>query len=101
LYYWSRLFGRKARAAGMATNDHCFGIAWSGHMTAERIRRLLAALPEGTSEIYFHPAAERDASLRRLMPDYEHTAELATLLDAGLVEASRDRVSENAMAGPR
>ena len=33
-------------------------------------------LPDGTSEIYFHPATQRDATLRRLMPDYEHAAEL-------------------------
>ena len=76
---------RQARAAGLATNDHCFGLAWSGHMTTERVRRLLAVLPDGVSEIYFHPAAGhdaagRDATLRRLMPDYEHEAELAALL---------------------
>jgi hypothetical protein len=67
----------------MATTDHCFGIAWSGHMTQERLCRLLAALPEGESEIYFHPAVVRDETLRQLMPDYEHVAELAAL------EASR------------
>ena len=32
-------------------------------MTTERIRRLLPNLPEGDSEIYFHPAARRDAHL--------------------------------------
>ena len=49
-------------------------------MMADRLRRLVAALPEGESEIYLHPAVERDATLRRLMPDYEHEAELAALL---------------------
>ena len=81
LYAWTRLLRHQARAAGMITNDHCFGLAWSGHMTRERVRRLLEHLPDGLSEIYFHPATERDALLRRLMPDYEHEAELATLLD--------------------
>ena len=80
LYHWTRLLRRRARAAGLATNDHCFGLAWSGHMTTERVRRLLSALPDGVNEIYFHPATARDATLRRLMPDYEHEAELATLL---------------------
>src|SRR6185312_12827492 len=80
LYRWTALLRRQARAAGVATNDHCFGLAWSGHMTADRVRRLLAELPEGTSEIYFHPATARDPPLRRLMPDYEHMAELAALL---------------------
>ena len=82
LYLWTRLLRRQARRAGVAMNDHCFGLAWSGHMNADRARRLLARLPEGDSEIYFHPAARRDAVLDRLMPDYEHEAEFAALLDA-------------------
>jgi hopanoid biosynthesis associated protein HpnK len=90
LYCWTGVLRRQARAAGLATNDACFGLAWSGHMTTDRVRRLLGALPDGVSEIYFHPAtgsgaaghgaAGRDATLRRLMPDYEHEAELAALL---------------------
>ena len=80
LYRWTRLLRHQARAAGVATNDHCFGLAWSGHMTADRINRLLPNLPDGDSEIYFHPASRRDALLDRLMPAYEHEAELAALL---------------------
>jgi chitin disaccharide deacetylase len=80
LYHWTRVLRRQVRAAGMSTTDHCFGIAWSGHMTRERLHRLLAALPEGESEVYFHPAVARDATLRRLMPDYQHEAELTALL---------------------
>ncbi len=83
LYHWVGLLRRQARAAGIATNDHCFGLAWSGHMTVERIRRLLENLPGGDSEIYFHPAVRRDAVLDRLMPSYQHEAELATLLEIG------------------
>jgi hopanoid biosynthesis associated protein HpnK len=82
LYRWTQLLRRQVRRAGMTTTDHCFGIAWSGHMTPERLRRLLAQLPEGESEIYLHPAVERDAMLRRLMPDYEHEAEFAALMTA-------------------
>ena len=81
LYRWTRLLRHQARAAGVATNDHCFGLAWSGHMTADRITRLLPNLPDGDSEIYFHPASRRDALLDRLMPAYEHEAELAALLE--------------------
>ncbi len=81
LYRWTGLLRRQARMAGVAGNDHCFGLTWSGHMTAERVRRLLNNLPEGDTEIYFHPAARRDPVLDRLMPTYEHEAELAALLD--------------------
>lgn len=84
LYRWTGLLRRHALAAGMQVNDHCFGIAWSGHMTADRVRRLLGVLPEGLSEIYFHPAVAQDPLLHQLMPAYEHAAELATLLDHGL-----------------
>lgn len=87
LYRWTALLRRQARAAGVATNDHCFGLAWSGHMTADRICRLLRNLPEGDTEIYFHPAAHRDAILDRLMSTYEHEAELAALLDKNVRQA--------------
>jgi hypothetical protein len=73
----------------MITNDHCFGLAWSGHMTRERVARLVENLPDGLSEIYFHPATEQDPELARLMPKYEPEAELATLLDRRLRDQSR------------
>ena len=84
MYRWTSILRHQARAAGVATNDYCFGLAWSGHMTTDRVGLLLAMLPVGDSEIYFHPAARRDAVLNRLMPDYEHEAELAALLDTEL-----------------
>lgn len=78
---WTGNLRLQARRAGLRTNDHLFGLAWSGHMTRTRVQRLLPHLPPGTSEIYFHPAAERDATIAALMPDYEHTEELAALVD--------------------
>jgi len=86
LYAWSRLLRGQARRAGFRAQDHVFGIKWSGHMTAARVATLLENLPAGKSEIYFHPASERDAVLRGLMPDYEHEAELAALLSLRPVE---------------
>lgn len=88
LYAWTRLLRHRARRGGVAVNDHCFGLAWSGHMTTDRVRLLLRHLPDGASEIYFHPATGRDALLSRLMPAYEHEAELAALMDAGVAEAA-------------
>ncbi|HET9019412.1 MAG TPA: hopanoid biosynthesis-associated protein HpnK [Acetobacteraceae bacterium] len=81
LHAWSRVLRHQARAAGMTTDDAVFGIAWSGHMTTPRVRALLENLPDGNCELYFHPAARRDAAIAALMPDYEHEAELAALLD--------------------
>ncbi len=81
LYAGTRVLRAQARRAGMRTNDYAFGIAWSGHMTAERVTQLSQELPPGLSEIYFHPASHRNPQLKRLMPDYEHEVELAALLD--------------------
>jgi hopanoid biosynthesis associated protein HpnK len=78
LYAWTRLL--RAQVLGMAANDYVFGLKWSGHMTLARLQSLLPHLPEGVSEIYFHPATTRDAALQRLMPEYEHEAEFAALL---------------------
>ncbi len=78
----ARVLRRQARRAGLLTNDHAFGIAWSGHMTASGCCALRRHLPEGVSEIYFHPAVRRDPMLVELMPEYEHEAELAALLDS-------------------
>jgi chitin disaccharide deacetylase len=87
LFQWSRLLRRQARRAGLVMNDHVFGLAWSGHMTAGRVVPLLKHLPPGLSELYFHPATEADATIRALMPDYEHAAELAALVDPAVKAA--------------
>jgi hopanoid biosynthesis associated protein HpnK len=89
LYAWTQLLRARINRAGLLANDHCFGLAWSGHMTRDRVRALLTMLPEGVSEIYFHPAAARDALLRGLMPDYEHEAELEALLDRATGDQAR------------
>jgi hopanoid biosynthesis associated protein HpnK len=67
---WVAALRRRFRRAGLYTNDHVFGLAWSGGMVEERVLRLLPHLPEGVSEIYFHPAVERSP----------HREELAALL---------------------
>jgi hypothetical protein len=83
LYRWTAILRRKAKRAGLATTDHVFGLKWSGHMTPARIKTLLKNLPDGSSEIYFHPATRQDETLRRLMPGYEHAEELRALLETG------------------
>ena len=98
---WTRLLRGQARRAGLATNDAVFGLAWSGHMTEDRLLRLAPHLPPGDSEIYFHPAAGRDATLDALMPDYEHAAELAALTSPAVraAFAGHARLTETGSAG--
>jgi hopanoid biosynthesis associated protein HpnK len=76
---WVERLRRRLRQAGLAVNDHVFGLAWSGKMIEERVLRLLPHLPDGVSEIYFHPATERSPALAAAMPGYHHTDELAAL----------------------
>lgn len=81
LYAWAGRLRAQVRRAGMQTTGGAvFGLAWTGAMTEERLLSLIAHLPEGASEIYFHPAARRDELIGALMPSYQHTAELAALL---------------------
>jgi chitin disaccharide deacetylase len=79
LHPWTELLRSRLRRAGIVVNDHLFGLAWSGRMVEQRVLRLLPYLPDGISEIYFHPATERGPTLVRAMPDYRHADELAAL----------------------
>ncbi|WP_282799730.1 hopanoid biosynthesis-associated protein HpnK [Bombella apis] len=79
LEQWTRVLRHQIRRAGMKTNDSCFGLRWSGHMTPERIHRLIPQLPSGISEIYFHPAKGQNSQMASLMPGYQPEQELATL----------------------
>ena len=105
LNLWTALLRRRTIRAGVQVNDAAFGIAWSGHMTAERVLRLIPNLPDGLNEIYFHPATHTDALLAQTMPAYEHAAELATLLDpalpAALAAAGVTPAAYGASAPPR
>jgi hopanoid biosynthesis associated protein HpnK len=77
---WNAVLRRRLQQAGLRTNDHIFGLAWSGGMVEHRILALIPHLPDGVSEIYFHPAAERTPSLVAAMPSYRQPEELAALL---------------------
>lgn len=84
---WTRILRRQTVRAGLRVNDHVFGIAWSGHMVTNRLLTLAPHLPDGLTEIYFHPAAGRDNRLDTYMPDYEHEAELAALISPQVRQA--------------
>ena len=77
---WTGQLRRTLRVAGLVTSDQIFGLAWSGAMTEDRILRLIPHLPDGVSEIYFHPARALTPLLARTMPNYQHAEELRTLL---------------------
>jgi chitin disaccharide deacetylase len=47
------------RAAGIGFADRVFGLRRTGRMSAEEIERALSHANDGTTEIYFHPGAEK------------------------------------------
>ena len=81
---WVERLRRRLRQGGLLVNDYLFGLAWSGGMVERRILRLLPYLPDGVSEIYFHPATEHSPALAATMPEYRHTEELAALTSAAV-----------------
>jgi hopanoid biosynthesis associated protein HpnK len=58
-----RLLSRKAiptlEQHGIHFTDRVYGLSHSGRMDATRVNRILRRLPDGWSEIYLHPGAER------------------------------------------
>jgi chitin disaccharide deacetylase len=84
---WTRLLAARARRAGLLTPDHVFGLAWSGAMSADRLRRLIPLLPDGLNEIYFHPATSDQFA--DSAPGYRYAGELAALTDPDVIALTR------------
>lgn len=78
---FARRLRRQFRKAGINAPDQVFGLAWSGAMTAKRLKGLLENLPEGVSEIYLHPAA---GPYPGSAPGYAYRQELAALVDPAM-----------------
>ena len=85
----ARRLRRGLDAARIVHNDQIFGVADTGAMTSARVREYLENLPDGVSEIYFHPATVRPS----VWPaNYRCGDEAAALLDgeAAAIIARRD-----------
>lgn len=85
---WATLLRRRLRAHGITVPDQVFGLAWSGAMTAERVKGLIDRLPPGLTELYLHPAMTNEFAGHA--PGYRYADEFAALGDAG-VRKSIDR----------
>ena len=87
LFHWTKLLRNQARRAGLLTNDRVLGLDQTGQMKPAIVQRLVDTLPPGLTEMYFHPATETDAILRRTMANYDHAAELQSLLQTKLPDS--------------
>jgi len=84
---YTGLMRRRLRRAKLSSNDFVFGLHDSGAMHADLVLRILDRLPEGVTEIYFHPATRRCPEIDRTMPDYHHEDELRALTDDSIRQA--------------
>ena len=72
---WLTAMAYRVRRAGLAANDHIFGMNDTGRMEAGRVLAILEQLPAGVSELYFHPSAGDE--------------EFAALIDPAVVRSLR------------
>jgi hopanoid biosynthesis associated protein HpnK len=84
---WAALLGWRARRAGLLAPDRVLGLAWSGHMTPERVAGCLRHLPAGLTELYAHPATS--GGFPGEAPGYDYAGELAALTAPESREALR------------
>jgi chitin disaccharide deacetylase len=76
---WLAVMRRRARAAGLTYNDHAFGVNDAGAMTQARVLGLIERLPDGVSEMFFHPATGPYAGADRGTERYAWAEELSAL----------------------
>lgn len=79
LWPLTRWLRRLAARHGLRAPDRVVGLAWSGAFTADRLAGVLARLPAGVTELYFHPATA--GGFPGAAPGYGYADELAALLD--------------------
>jgi chitin disaccharide deacetylase len=93
-----RAYARRARrllaARGISHPDHFFGIQCSGEMLPHYLERLIAALPEGTSEIMTHPGRARCEleAIRGEFGSFDISARCKDELDALLSPRVRESI---------
>ena len=87
--FCAALLHRRMRNSDLAIPDMVFGTAWTGNMTADHLRALIASLPDGLVEIYLHPAT-RDCGFEGAAPGHRYRDELAALTDPAVIEAAHD-----------
>jgi len=78
-------FGAICRKYGLRSPDHFLGVAMTGQMSSAVVRRMIEILPEGRTEMMFHPGvydSDLMATGSRLGP--QRQTELETLLDPEL-----------------
>jgi hopanoid biosynthesis associated protein HpnK len=90
---WVALMRARARRQGVAGNDYVYGVNDVGAMNEATVLRMLDGLPDGVTELFFHPAtgpfANADAGTER----FAWREELQALTSPAVREAlTRNRI---------
>jgi hopanoid biosynthesis associated protein HpnK len=81
---WVSLLKKKLKAAGVDSNDFVFGMNDSGHMNLDLLLAFITQLPQGVTEIYFHPEI---CNVDRTGEDPRRKREYEVLIHPGLHQA--------------
>lgn len=81
---WLWLQRTRLPRVSLNSNDFLFGMYDTGNMGVDRVKKLLPCIPEGVSEIYFHPARADLEGDRPLNDPNACAMELETLLDGNI-----------------
>jgi hopanoid biosynthesis associated protein HpnK len=84
---WLGVMRRRIGRSGLRRNDYLFGMHDSGRMREERVLNYLGNLPQGVSEIYFHPAVGSWSDVEPPAADYLYEQELGALISPKVAAA--------------
>lgn len=90
----------KSYGRGLIIPERTFGLLHSGMMTEEYLLEIIARLPAGLTEIYFHPSADpASETAGRPTPTHQTIAEWR-ILTSPRVRAALDRENIKLVSGP-
>lgn len=87
LFPWLTLLKTRLKEADLRWNNFIFGMNDSGHMHLDLVLRFLRYLPEGVTEIYFHPAIDHRSKNELTLKENRFQDELEVLTHPSLREA--------------
>jgi len=76
---WVGLMRTRTRRLGIRSNDYLAGMHDSGAMTEELVLRIIKRLPNGITEIYFHPSMRHSPEVESGLPGYRTEEEFKAL----------------------
>ena len=96
---WVALMRLRLRRAGIPSNDRVYGISDVGHMTAPRLLRYAAELPDGTTELFFHVATGAWEGMADDLRGYELAGELDAVTSSAVAGAFAARGAQRIAYG--